>query len=77
MKEMNQVKMNRLMALDADWRKDSKFKELCRKTWSPQLFAQCENKIAELKAIAAIEDKLLSGESVKQLDISEIDVGGM
>lgn len=41
--------------------------------WDPNFFAWCEQKIAELESVEAIEVKHKLGENVKFLDISEID----
>lgn len=73
---MNQAKISRLIALDLDWRRNPKFKELCRQEWPPQFFAYCEKKIAALRAIAEVEQRQLNGDPVELWDVSEISVEG-
>lgn len=71
--EQAEKKMNRVRTLGAEWRRDPRFKEACKRMWDPNFFAWCEQKIAELEAVEAIEVKHQLGEKVKFLDISEID----
>lgn len=72
---MTQEQINKIKALGADWKRNPSFKELCKRTWNPNFFASCENKIAEIEKIEAIEQKhLYKKEVVDFLDISEIDV---
>jgi len=71
--EMN-VRVSRLITLGQEWAKNPNFKECCRKMWKPEFFEYCERKIKELERIAIIENRLATGETVQQLDISEINV---
>ena len=70
---MTQEQINKIKALGADWKKDPSFKELCKRTWDPNFFASCEDKIAEIEKIEAIEIKHSYKKDVDFLDISEID----
>lgn len=44
--------------------------------WSPQFFKWCEDKIAEIKRVEAVEDKHFYKQDLGMLDISEINVEG-
>lgn len=70
---MTQEQINKIKALGADWKRNPSFKELCKRTWNPIFFASCENKIAEIEKIEAIEQKHFCKKDVDFLDISEID----
>jgi len=64
----------KLRALSAQWYGDPRMKEICRQTWDPIFFAECEQKIQKLKQINFIEQRHNIKSSIKYLDISEINV---
>lgn len=64
----------RMRALAMQWDNDPRMKEVCRRTWDPIFFAECEAKIEKLKQVGLIEQKHFNKSSIKYLDISEIDV---
>ena len=77
MTEVQEKKLRRLKALAFEWARDPRFKEMCRRTWDPVFFMECEKTINELNKVWHIEYKHNHKDwSVKYLDISEINVEG-
>ena len=64
-----QKKMNKIMALRADWKRNPQFKEVCRAMWDPLFFAQCEEIIFNLDSMDILIRKNLN-DGPKTLDIA-------
>ena len=77
MTEVQEKKLRRLEALAFEWERSPQLKEMCRRTWDPEFFIDCEMRIGKLKEVSAVERKHHQKNwSVKFLDISEINVEG-
>ena len=77
MTEVQEKKLRRLKALAFEWERSPQFKEMCRRTWDPVFFIECEMRINELNKVWGIEKKhQIKDWSVKFLDVSEINVEG-
>lgn len=67
-----QRKLNRLIALKNDWKRNPSFKAYCQMVWDPVFFMKCEEEVNLLEQVEKIERDVLCPNTIKFLDINEI-----